>query len=240
MRSAPCRTRPWQRWRRSTPRRRGWPLAGAAAFALIAATAHILLVPRWTPNEPCTLNFQLHFEADRGRGQWIAFGRSEELPRTRDELAWGRSPPFPWWGEEEEDTLAAAVAPLPAPELVDASTTREGETTWIRGRLRSNRSAPLVTLHIPPKARVEWLRVGERQIEPRKRSPRWRSIRVYGLPPEGAEVELRLTGSPAELIVSDRTLGLPAEGQRLVDLRPPLCVPVHTGDAVWVSRPLRP
>jgi hypothetical protein len=59
----------------------------------------------------------------------------------------------------------------------------------------------------------------------------------FGSECSGLEVTLELiTNDPVEVLVADRTGGLPIDAERLLLLRAPLAVPIHEGDETVILR----
>ena len=70
-------------------------------------------------------------------------------------------------------------------------------------------------------------------------APGYRVATIWDLPPEGLPVQFRTSGKPGDIVLVDRSFGLPAEGLALASARPPSAAPNQNGDSTLVERRVR-
>ncbi len=239
------------------PRGKAW-IPAMSAGALFAAFAVISsIVPDATADFPERLSLGYHLDSDERVARWVLYGK-DPLPASLTGAAGGSlslDRALPWWDWDE------TLAPAPVVEMIaPAATTVSGdsrvagasgdgppETIDAKGqvllRLRSSRGATYLELVLPREARVTRVHypgagsgnVGEGAIY-----GEWRAFRFWGVPPEGIDVEVAISGTPPlEGWIMDRTPGLPPEGRSLLDARPASAVASQVGDATVVYRRLR-
>ena len=62
---------------------------------------------------------------------------------------------------------------------------------------------------------------------------------IWDLPPEGISIRFRTPARPTEVVLVDRSPGLPAEGLALAAARPAEAAPNQNGDSTLVQRRIR-
>jgi hypothetical protein len=206
-------------------------LPAVAALAGGALLLGATLTESFDADRPRPDNLFYVLDADQARASWASTDRRPD-PWTRQALtgtprretfleylptAPANSPLLP-------ETLLFHDAPavdVAAPSAVLLEQAAEGEGRRLRLRLRSQRGAPILSLHADPARRVI-----EAQVEgrPAGAGQPW-GLCHWGTPAEGIEVELHLAGAdPVRLKLLDISYGLPAG---LVAPRPVSTMPTY-------------
>lgn len=180
-------------------RRRGALPALAAAVAALIATVAGLAVDRFDAERPALTQLMYALDTDNGTARWISdepavqqwtgqFVRGDRH-RVDDTL--------PVFGPEQVRTGDAPAANLPAPQLTVESDTRTGETRTLVLRLKPQRQARLVTLHVAAGTQVESATVGGRPMPAREPiDGAWAWGFVFHAPPaDGIEIKLTVRGT---------------------------------------------
>lgn len=225
----------------ATARGRRW-IAGTA-FALSAvALGAFLIVPRQSAAAPASLNLIFREDADGRKGEWIA---QAGFPLPQDLAALARferrDPAYPWPGIGRTLHAPAAAMGLAGPRLDPISSVTEGSSRRVRARLISLRGASFAALMIPEKAALSSIRIGGEVAPPIPgegyfKRDGWLIFRIFGVPPEGVEIEMVVKSPQMQCIVLDRTAGLPPLGASLQKARPPWTATSGDGDVTLVSR----
>ncbi|MGI5269466.1 M28 family peptidase [Nonomuraea sp. CA-218870] len=205
--------------------------AVAAVLALVLAGVG-LVVNRFGPEQPRLAHLAYVLDADARQGSWVSMTEpphpwaAERAPHVP--ASWDL--PLPYRQTPARVGPAPAVA-LPAPELTVLEERRDGDGTVLRVRMRSQRAAYQLNLHVgglvtggefavPGQAPVPLPRI-EREDGP------WPfEVQFFAPPARGVEFTLRVEGAARpRLAVADITLGLdgvPAHRARPagVDLTP--------------------
>jgi hypothetical protein len=218
-----------------------WLVVAAAAVVAGAIAARVL--PPFTADAPQPLSLVLHHDADRRETRWVAGSAGLDLPpelAREGRFAVGR--PYPWTPD-----FMAWVSPGPAlalapPELTVEALEQTGEGLRLRGRLRSQRGAPIAGIYAES-ARLRAARVGGEVVElpaltAETKAGFW-SVEDVTLPAEGVPIEVAFRGSQALLFVYDVQPGVEWAGANLLRLRPASAVPIGRGDRSLVSRRYR-
>ncbi len=217
-----------------------------AAFSLATLLAAVqVAIPHATADAPERLTFAFHEES--GVARWLAEAEHDALPAAvRDAVPFPsrRAVPFPWQPWRHSFAAPAPPLGLPPPRLEVLSSEADGGGRRVRARLSSPRGAPVVLLLLPPSARLVAATVAgvEVPVPPPRALARSGGYRLVGsmtAPPEGVLVELALSGDGRiEVVVVDRSRGLPDTGAPLVAARPDTAVPSGEGDVtVATARP---
>jgi hypothetical protein len=112
----------------------------------------------------------------------------------------------------------------------------------LRATLRSQRSARVAAIALPPAVRVlsmvmAGVALPEMDAAALKRRVGWHVYTCETLPPEGIAIELVVLGTaPADIVVVDRTEGLPPSTIAAPPQRPAWVVPESEGDSTIVTR----
>ncbi len=222
------------------PRRKAWipVMSAGACFAAFAVISSV--VPDATADLPERLSLGYHLDSDERVARWVLYGKAP-LPASLTEasgkpLSLDRA--LPWWDWDE------TLAPAPAVEMIAPVATPvpgDSEEAALL-RLRSGRGATYLEVVLPREARVTRVHypgAGSAEVGEGAIYGEWRAFRFWGVPPEGIDVEVALTGAPPiEGWIMDRTPGLPPEGRSLLDARPASAVASQVGDATVVYRRL--
>lgn len=225
----------------AAPVRRAARLTLAASF-LIAAVLSIVAGRR--VEELAPMNMVLHFDATTAAGRWLAESDNRHLPEPLQKVAgFGVAPekPFPWAAPAERTFVAPATGVTLAAPVLSIRKTEvqpDGRRT-VLAQVRSARGARDISLQLPPGAAIESVRVAGKRA-PIDRGTRWRGgwhvLTCLAVPPEGLEIEFTLRDSTAlEIVLSDRSGGLPAAADALQRARPAAAVPFRAGDGTIVT-----
>ncbi len=234
-----------------------WPLLpsrpGAARLALppalllAACAAAVALLPPDSVDRPQGLSLTYVEESQRGTARLGATPESERLPAGVAAAAPfhpAAEPLVPWARRLRGFTANVEPLGLPAPGLELLDEARVGAARRLRLRISSPRGAPALILSFPFGQAPSVVRMDGRPValslaRARRRAGGHVSYSCLTVPPEGLVVELELGGAPVELILADRSLGLPAAWQAVAAARPPDAVPIHEGDTTIVLRRIR-
>ncbi|HSS44690.1 MAG TPA: hypothetical protein VLO07_05045, partial [Thermoanaerobaculia bacterium] len=221
-------------------------------FSIGAASAVIfvsgLFLPAFSPEQPERANILWHQDADTGKARWLYISASASLPGAlRGAATFGARPvaPFPWSTGSRAFAAEAARQNWRSPELTVLDRSASGARRRLRARLFSPRGAPAASLAFPPSVRIESMAMEGQplpRLHPRAVSDNagWQVYSCVTLPPEGVVIEAVLAGEePAEIILTDRSPGLPPDGAKLAAARPPTAVPSYEGDATIVTLRVR-
>jgi hypothetical protein len=216
-------------------------LITVTAAGLVAALSVGTLLPRYSADSPQRLNIQYYLDASAQRAQWIADPLSGSLPpsllhaaafmlRAQSPVAAG----VPAWAS------AAPLLPLPAPRLSILASVRSGARLHYRIHVASVRGAPIIALAFAPEAQVTTLALmaGAAPVTAtaRRLGNGWSRLRLFGVPPEGVELNFDAAASGFALQLMDESYGLPPQGQWLQLARPRAAVPSQDGDVTLVTR----
>jgi hypothetical protein len=176
-------------------RRRGALPALVALAAVVACTAAGLAVDRFDADHPAPTQLMYALDTDDNTARWIS-----DEPRvqawTGQFVAGDRHEirdTLPMFGPERVRTGPAPAASLPAPELTLEADTCTGDGRTLRLRLRPQRPARLVTLHVAAETTVTAATVGGRPLATGKAAAGpWGFGFVFHAPPPGG-VEITLT-----------------------------------------------
>ncbi|MBL7257156.1 M28 family peptidase [Paractinoplanes lichenicola] len=175
-------------------RRLGALPALAAAVAALVCTVTGLAVDRFDAERPALTQLMYALDADNGTARWIS-----DEPRVQQwtsQFVQGEphrvDDTLPSFGPEQVRTGDAPAAGLPAPLLTVESDTRTGETRTLKVRLKPQRQARLITLHVAAATPVESATVGGRPMPAREPiDGAWGWGFVFHAPPaDGVEVTL--------------------------------------------------
>ncbi|GAB2611232.1 aminopeptidase [Paractinoplanes abujensis] len=222
-------------------RRRAALPALAAVVAALVCTVTGLAVDRFDAERPALTQLMYALDADNNTARWIS-----EEPAVHDWTGqFVRGEPhrvddtLPSFGPEQVRTGDAPAAALPAPALTVESDSRTGETRTLTVRLKPQRQARLVTLHVAAGTPVASATVGGRTMPPREPIDGawgWGFV-FHAPPPDGVEVTLtvRATG-PVRFRAMDGSDGL----TELPGFRPrPAAVGIvgsHTSELLAVAK----
>jgi hypothetical protein len=216
---------------------RRWLLGGAGAVVVLASVAATLLPP-YSPADPQQVNL-VHFEdVDRGEVYWMATSDQGPLPAgLRSRLSPEPVPVFPWIDQPAHIAKAQSTG-SPPPGLEVLSVEDSAGQRLVEARLHSPRDADWITLHIPAGT---LLSVGVEGYELLvNRDAAWHgyyTLDCQGRACDGLPVRLSLeTTDPVEILVIDRSGGLPAGGDDWTEARGPAAVPVSEGDLTVILK----
>lgn len=231
-----------------------WPLlerqpgAGRLALpALLLAAAGVVttaLLPPDSADRPQGLSLTYVEEAETGAARLGAAPESERLPVAVAAAASFRPALerlVPWARRPRGFTAQVEPLHLEAPRLELLEETRAGAGRRLRLHASSPRGAPALILSFPVAQAPSAVRMNGRQVglsleRVRRRGGSHVNYSCLTVPPGGLEVELELGSTPVELILADRSLGLPGAWQAVAAARPPEAVPIHEGDTTIVLR----
>ncbi|GAC1630353.1 MAG: M20/M25/M40 family metallo-hydrolase [Nevskia sp.] len=231
--------------------RRGLLLA--SAMAGIASAGIAARQPVYTPDAPQRLNFEYWLDADSGQAEWLARPDSGQLPAALLSAApflLRGQPPLPW---NRSRVFSAPAPTLEAPPPVFEVLGREpadGGKLRYRAKLSSPRGASMASVCFAPAAGLANRVVGGYRLPPETGEVRaavesrrggWHCLADHTLTAVGVELQFDLApaGEPIELIVSDRSSGLPAGGESLIEARPLDATRSQDGDVTRVTRHLK-
>ncbi|HEX7150802.1 MAG TPA: M20/M25/M40 family metallo-hydrolase [Thermoanaerobaculia bacterium] len=212
-------------------------MAVIAAIAALVFAVVAMTLPAYTPQRPRALNLVYVDDAALPSPVWAAnaltppLERAAKFARTNPaDMPWVRTP-IRW------------SAPAPRLNLPRVAVTAARGANGLRVSVRSQRNAQRVALVFRSDAPVRGIRINGVVPPPppeRSRTPSingWQFVTVWGT---GADVDIDTSGK-VEVVASDTTFGLPAEGAGLMRAREgSMAFPVHDGDvtitrtrAVW-------
>ncbi len=212
----------------------------------LGGTATAVLPPD-SAERPQRMPFLYLEEAGLGEGRLLAVPESGRLPdsvRSAHSFGGGRVPALPWSRSARAFAAPVAAVALPSPQLTVQSDQADGDRRHLRLRLTSPRGAPSAVLAFPrPGPQIDSATVNHPGHPPvtlhdlfRRTSP---LLLLATLPREGVEVDLILSRQSLEVVVADRSPGLPAMGQALLAARPTTAVTSQDGDATVVWKRVR-
>jgi hypothetical protein len=217
-----------------------WVPILATALAAFAA----IVVPAYSAKSPERVNIEYAQDADSGQARWIVQPDSGHMPDPLNLAASfhrAADGAFPW------DSHASFVSSAPHLDLA-APTFTILDSSQADGRrnytalLRSERAAPFAAVLFPPDTDVESLRMEGQTVQLQSSVKRryfrgWALYSCVDMPPTGVHISFSLPiGKPVEVRSIDRSYGLPAEGQFLLNSRPLTATPSQDGDVTIVSR----
>jgi hypothetical protein len=233
-----------------------WPLVGSRpsgaglavppALLLAAAAATVALSPPDSPERPQGL--PLTWVEEQGRAARLnAAPEASPLPAglvAAAPFTAAGEPIVPWARRPRGFSAEVGSASLPAPELQVLGEAHGEAGRRLRLRLTSSRGAPALTLAFPVAQAPRVVRMEGRVVEgalerARRRGSSHVAYSCVTVPPGGLEVELELGEAPVDVVLADRSAGLPAAAQAVAAARPPEAVPVHEGDTTVVLRRLK-
>ncbi|MCY1137725.1 M28 family peptidase [Actinoplanes sp. Pm04-4] len=189
-------------------RRRGALPTLAALVAVLVLAAAGLATDRFTNDRPALTQLMYAMDAGDGTARWIS-DESAVQQWTGQFVSGDRhriDDTMPAFGPEEVRTGEAPAADLPAPQLTVESDTRSGDTRTMTLRLRPQRAARLVTLHVPGDVKVGSATVEGRPVP--VHSPNF-GFAFHAPPADGIEVELTLQAAgPVKFRAMDASDGL--------------------------------
>jgi hypothetical protein len=228
-----------------TPRARAQTIAVGLIAASALAMGAALLVAPFTRDTPQRASILLDEDADSGQARWIIETDADSLPSSlRRAAPFRREREFPWYPDGRAFAVPARPPGLPAPLLhVSDDRTADG-TRMIRAVLRSSRGASVIRIAFPPGSPLIRIAVGGRALAPLpealvRRAGGWRSYTCVTTPEEGIAVEIAARAGPLDVVVADRSPGVPASAAFLLSSRPAEAVPSQSGDGVVVTRRIR-
>jgi len=224
-----------------------WRLLAPPLLGLALGGSGAALLPPDTIDRPQRLPFLYLEEAGTAQGRLLAVPESGRLPDSLPpDLAFGarREPALPWSRSARAFAAPVTAAALPPPDLVVESDQAEGAKRRLRLRLTSARGAPTAALafqgKLPPIDAATVTLRGHSPVSVRGRLGSASPVLLFAtLPTEGIGIELVLAPQPLEVMVADRSPGLPPVGQALLAARPPTAVTSQDGDVTVVWRRLR-
>ncbi len=233
-----------------------WPLLGARpgaarlvlppALGLVAAAAAVALLPPDSLDRPQGLS--LTYVEEEGRPARLhAAPESTRLPAglaAAAPFAASTEALLPWARRPRGFTANVEPLGLPAPGLELLEETSAGGGRHLRLRATSPRGAPALLLSFPVAQAPRAVRLNGRAVagaleRARRRGSRHVTYACLTVPAGGLEVELELGAAPVDLVLADRSVGLPAAAQAVAAARPPDAVPIHEGDTTVVLRKLK-
>jgi hypothetical protein len=215
-------------------------ILGLAIFAAVAA-------PPFSASSPEHINMEYWQDSDVGLAQWVVEPDSGRLPdplRAAASFSRMGTGPIPW----ERGPKFLADAPhlnLAPPTFTILGNSHADSKQSYLTLLRSERAAPVAMLLFPPESQVSGVRVGGVPAAPQTGRAYsilggWSMYACFAMPEQGLEISFSLPiGRPVEILVMDRTYGLPLEGQFLLKARPPSATTANSGDGTIVSRRVR-
>ncbi len=239
-----------------------WAAAAAPAFLFLSAAARRRLLLEigaagllgiaagsfFAPHDaavPERMEIVREQESGAGTAQWMIFPESNRLPSRFAEVGFRAAPSVePWSGRRRGFASPAPPMDLPSPRLIVRETTRAAPGRRVRATLVSDRSAPIVFLAFPPSATVSSVTIADQPLvfDPRITALRggWRLASCLTTPAGGIDLAFTVAGDgPLEVVVGDRSFGLPPGSQRVTALRGDSAVTSQNGDLTDVLRRLK-
>jgi hypothetical protein len=215
-------------------------LIAVTALCLASGVIIATLLPRYSSESPQRLDLQYELDANSQRAQWIADPVAGSLPtlllHAAPFMPGVQSPAaagVPAW------VSVAPLLPLPAPQLTVLGSKRSGARLHYRIHVASARAAPIVTLAFAPEARVSGLQLmadaAPVAASPRRLGNGWSRLRLFGVPPQGLDLDFDASASAFAVQLMDESYGLPREGQFLQLARPHTAGPSQDGDVTLIT-----
>lgn len=185
------------------------------------------------------LNLRHVTDQDSGAARFEASTFGSRLPESLERAAdWSRAttPPFPWLSLDRSMYVAAAPAfPRPAPALDVLSSEPSGPGRRLRVRMRSQRGAPRLHLHLPEQVQIEAIIWRGQRLEGGFEQVRTQLL--FAFEDDGVEFELvDRAAQPSSVHVLDQDWACTDEHRRLIAARPgDTHLPRSDGDVVIVG-----
>jgi len=233
----------------------------ALAIALLGSIACAIAVPSSTFDDPGRLTLA-HVEGlGTGGAEIVAVTGGTPLSRELREIARFSAAPqhvlaeIPWL--PDGFTAPASPAAAQAAQIEVLATREEGDARVVDVRCSSPRAAPCLVVHVqkllkePFEAVALPVKIGGESvlapahpflefIGPDHRATSDVDAFLFGLPPEGAVLSLRVpSDGSAEILLLDVAGGLPPVDAMFSEARPARCAPSDQGDQWVVARRLR-
>lgn len=226
-------------------------LTAVAAATLLAAVVASAWSAPYSETSPQRLNLEYQFDTDRNAAEWLVRPDSGVLPPSLAAVAAftpRAEPVFPWSRGQTWRADAANVL-MPPPELRVLAATAEGEGWRYETWLRSPRGARSISLCWPPDARPGSILLdGHRLPKPDARTRAtidsrragWTCVADQTLPDDGVGLAFTMPDTgPVEVLLFDRSAGLPSSGLALQQARPASATAAQDGDVSRVIRRVR-
>ncbi|WP_293000586.1 M20/M25/M40 family metallo-hydrolase [Nevskia sp.] len=220
-------------------------------FAVVAVIGTMIAArqPAYSVDAPQRVNIEYALDADSGQAEWLIRPDSGVLPQAFGTVATfaRREKPLLPASRGKPLSAPAPAENLPAPTFTINLSYQKDGVTHGQATLSSVRGAPTASVCFAPEAglkRVIAASAGQAadakngdQDLPSARGG-WRCVTDHTLTHGRSSVVTFERGSsaPFEVIVSDRSYGLPASGKALRDIRPANAVPSQDGDVTRVFR----
>ena len=221
------------------------PLKFSVPLAIVTATALVLLgreQSRFSPEHPRRNTMIYSINADEQKAAWISYDDAVDewtaqlVGRTRAPV---KAEKFMVGSPRTVISSETELLPLEPPIATVLSDVREGEERVLKLHLRSPRQAIGLQMRFPESVKILSLVANGRPYQPLKAadlSTPW-TFRYTAPPPEGIELELRLTAAgPFTCWLADRSLGLPTSPTVSHPPRPSHVIADYGSDAVIVGR----
>lgn len=224
----------------SPPRR--WPLA-VAGLALAGLVYGAARVDAYDEDHPRRLVVEHHTNVDTGEGQLRVGPATEPLPVSMQTAA--------EFGPAGDGRItlggSAFTAPAPAlqvapPELEVLQDRRGTQGRDLQLRIVSPRGADRAVLLWPAETELRFVEVEGQRIDPAELPARWqgrRGLVIFGLPPDGARVQLASSQEAPdaiELELTDVSGQLSDEAEALAEVRPPWAETSQWADTTSMTR----
>ena len=219
----------------------------ATSLASIAVIAVVIGIGARTDsvNFPDHLTFTFHQDGATHRARYLVRSDSSPLPvyiRTRLSNPKLVSP-FAWSGAWQSAVeINASPVELPPPTLTVLDDSRADNVRTVHLRLRSERGAPTLSMHIPGSVKMisvmmEGVSVPGVRRENLRWFGGWWSYTSLSTPRAGVEVTLSwIADESFTAFVLDQSIGLPESGKDLLKSRPLTATPEQDGDVTVLSQ----
>jgi hypothetical protein len=217
------------------PGLRKWtPVALGAPAVLLGLLA--MVSPPFSEASPRQMVFQFQ-QNNEGVAQWIVRGAAPLPQAVRDAVPFDNQPKVPFPGARGFGfTAKAPLLEIPVPQIAVLENTYKDGLRRLRVRVTSPRGAPVISVLIPPAAKVKSVKVQGREvpIDPEYKGLRSFTDLTHG--PGGTELEVVLEEYRSfNWFVVDRSPGLPPGGEALLKARPKDAVEYQDGDVTFFS-----
>ena len=183
---------------------RGYALPILAVVWVVILAAGGLFLDRPDAGDPYGSSLAYVQDADRGVARWVTADEAPE-PWIRSYAPGAPAPVDAWPGNEPVGSGPAPPLPVPGPTATVLARTPEG---GLRLQVTSPRRAPTIFLRADRGGPLTVTFPGRPAVSVNP-DPGPLNLRLDDVPPEGAVVEVAITG-PVSLRVDDQTLGLAA------------------------------
>jgi hypothetical protein len=232
-------------------------LGRAAAVLVLLGLAAAAVIPVYSLETPQAINISYQIDhASAGapvRARWLILTSSGHLPGEFGKVAHLEALPGPLYdwsvdrGAQEIFSASASLLDLSPPQLtVCSAITSSREQVHYRVRIASDRGAPALLIAFPLVAQTRVVSVSPVTASEQPVTVRlfaaahgWQLLRVVRPAAQGVELSFDAAEKGFEVMLTDKSYGLPPEGVALQRLRPHEATSLQDGDVSVVTAMVR-